>query len=238
MYISGLIAYLRATTLPWYLDLFKPTARARSLSTTWDPTTRQLTSILDSNFTDTLLQDPLYDLTNSAAAFLSASQNEGGISNNTSIIFDVPITDGTSIGFYRDNDSISTFRSKTRSALKKNKEKTSTVTSTTVTSTPTQSVSFAPFLYGPKFDDTSVSKMSDTASKVATLENRFEKMETQFSSSFARLESILSGLRTQSLAVTSNSLGSRTTPVQTLANHPTPDNAGDSMPSGVAGRGS
>jgi hypothetical protein len=236
MYISGLIAYLRATTLPWYLDLFKPMARARSLSTTWDPSTKQLTSILDSNFTDTLLQDPLYDLTNSAAAFLSASQNESGISNN-SITFDVPISDGTSIGFYRDNDSISTFRSKTRSVLKK-KEKTSTATPTTVTSTPTQSVSFAPFLYGPKFDDTSVSKMSDTASKVATLENRFEKMETQFSSSFARLESLLSGLGTQSLAVTSNSSGSRTTPVQTLANHPTPDNAGDSTPCGVAGRGS
>jgi hypothetical protein len=99
-------------------------------------------------------------------------------------------------------------------------------------------VSFAPFLYGPKFDDTSISKMSDTASKVATLENRFEKMETQFSSTFDRLESILSGLVTQSLAVTSNSSGSRTTPVQTLANHPTPDNASDSTPCGVAGRGS
>jgi hypothetical protein len=41
MYISGLIAYLCATASPWYLELFKPTARARSLSTSWDPNTRQ-----------------------------------------------------------------------------------------------------------------------------------------------------------------------------------------------------
>jgi hypothetical protein len=42
MYISGLIAYLHATALPWYLDLFKPIARARSHGTTWDPTTYRL----------------------------------------------------------------------------------------------------------------------------------------------------------------------------------------------------
>ncbi len=53
MYISGLIAYLRATTLPWYLDLFKPVARSRSHGTSWDPVTRQITSLMDSNFSDT-----------------------------------------------------------------------------------------------------------------------------------------------------------------------------------------
>jgi hypothetical protein len=58
MYISGLIAYLRATASPWYLDLFKPTARSRSHGTTWDPTTKQITSLLDTNFTGTLLLDP------------------------------------------------------------------------------------------------------------------------------------------------------------------------------------
>jgi hypothetical protein len=68
MYISGLIAYIRATALPWYLELFKPVARSRSLGTTWDPSTRQLTSSLDSNFNDSLKQDPLYNLSNSDAA--------------------------------------------------------------------------------------------------------------------------------------------------------------------------
>jgi hypothetical protein len=52
---------------------------------------------------------------------------------------------------------------------------------------------------GFKLDDMSMSKMSDTASKVANLETRFDQMENQFSSSFARLESILSGLGTQGL---------------------------------------
>jgi hypothetical protein len=115
MYISGLIAYLRATALPWYLDLFKPVARARSQGTSWDPTTRQITSLLDSNFTETLALDPLYDLTNSDAALLSSSA--------TSIDIDVPSSDGISLGFYKDTDSISTFRSAARSALKKKKEK-------------------------------------------------------------------------------------------------------------------
>jgi hypothetical protein len=53
-----------------------------------------------------------------------------------------------------------------------------------------------------RLDDTSVSRMSDTASKVAGLETRFEKMESQFSTSFARLEAIISGLGTQSLSAT------------------------------------
>jgi hypothetical protein len=100
MYISGLIAYLRATALPWYLNLFKPIARARSHRTTWDPTTRQLNSIIDSNFTDTLQQDPLYNLTNSAAALLAM----------TTIQFDIPVNDGMSLGFYKDTDSISTLQ--------------------------------------------------------------------------------------------------------------------------------
>jgi hypothetical protein len=115
MYISGLIAYLRATALPWYLDLFKPVARARSQGTSWDPTTRQITSLLDSNVTETLALDPLYDLTNSDAALLSSSA--------TSIDIDVPSSDGISLGFYKDTDSISTFRSAARSPLKKKKEK-------------------------------------------------------------------------------------------------------------------
>jgi hypothetical protein len=42
--------------------------------------------------------------------------------------------------------------------------------------------------------------MSDTASKVVNLETRFDKMEMQFSSSFARLKSMLSGLGTHGLS--------------------------------------
>jgi hypothetical protein len=76
-------------------------------------------------------------------------------------------------------------------------------------------------------DDTSVSKMSDTASKVATLENRFQQMETQFSSSFARLEAMLSGLGTQGQTACRRS-GGFTTPVLSLANPPVPDDAGGS----------
>jgi hypothetical protein len=172
MYISGLIAYLRATASPWYLELFKPTARARSLGTSWDPNTRQLTSALDSTFTDSLNQDPIYDVTNSTAALLSSYQNKDDSTIHTSIAFDVPITDGASLGFYKDTDSISTFRSNVRSALKKKKETTSTGTPTTTSSTPAHSVSFASNFQGHKLDDASVSKMSNTASalKVATLE--------------------------------------------------------------------
>jgi hypothetical protein len=113
------------------------------------------------------------------------------------VTFDVPINDGTSLGFYKDNDSISTFCSNVRSALKKKKEKTSLGASTTILSTSTQSVAFAPVILGQRFDDAPVSKMSDTAYKVATLENRIQQMETQFSSSFARLEQMLSDLGTK-----------------------------------------
>jgi hypothetical protein len=80
-------------------------------------------------------------------------------SANASIIFDVPINDGASIGFYKVTDSISTFRSNVRNALKK-KGKTSTGTTPTATTTPTQSVSFHPVRFMQKLDDTSVSRMS------------------------------------------------------------------------------
>ncbi len=116
MYISGLIAYICATASPWFLELFKPTARARSHGTTWDTTTRQITCLLDTNFADTLLSDPLYDLSGSDAALLSTLASTSNAPGNTSISFDVPITDGASLGFYKETDSISTFRSVAKSA--------------------------------------------------------------------------------------------------------------------------
>jgi hypothetical protein len=67
----------------------------------------------------------------------------------------------------------------------KKKGKGSTGTTPTTVTTPTHSVSFAPVTYAKKLDDTSVSHMSDMASKVAGLETCFEKMETQFTTSFA-----------------------------------------------------
>jgi hypothetical protein len=233
MYISGLIAYLRATALPWYLELFKPVARPRSQGTTWDPSTRQITSLLDSNFNETLQQDPLYDLTNSSAALISSS-TDGNLTTN-SFTFDIPKNDGASLRFYSDSDSISTFRSTVRSALKKKKIFSSTPS--TAVSTPTQSVTFAPPFTGQKNDEMSLSKMSDTASKVAGLETRFAEMESQFSSSFARLEAMLSGLGTQGLTAQGSS-GSTTKPVQSLANSPAPATAGGFIIDKAAGTSS
>ncbi len=223
MYISGLIAYLRATTLPWYLDLFKPVACSRSHGTSWDPVTRQITSLMDSNFSDTLQQDPLYDLTESTAALLSSQD----ITSNSS-----------SIGFYKDTDPIGTFRSNVRSVLKK-KGKTSTGTTPTANSTPTHSVSFHPVRFTQKPDETSISHMSDTASKVAGLETRLEKMETQFRMAFARLEAIFSGIETKGLSsVSTDGSGSTNHLAQLAANHPASDKIGGTTDSGAAGTGS
>jgi hypothetical protein len=235
MYISGLIAYLHATALPWYLELFKPIARARSQGTTWDPTTKQLTSIMDSNFTDTLQQDPIYDLTESSPGLLSTltSANE---QFDAPIAFDVPINDGASLGFYKDTDSLSTFRSTVRSVLKK-KGRSPSCNTPTIASTPTHSVSFAPIV-STRPDDTSVSRMSDTASKVADLESRFVHMETQFCSSFARLEAMLSGLKPNSLAAASSCPDRLNTPVNSSANHPSPVTAGGSTTHRATGPGS
>jgi hypothetical protein len=100
MYITGLIACLRATVSPWFLDLFKPIARACSQGTSWDPKTKQITSLLDSNFNNTLKQDPLNDLTNSSAALLSSySPTISTLSANNSIVFDIPKTDESSLRF-------------------------------------------------------------------------------------------------------------------------------------------
>jgi hypothetical protein len=67
---------------------------------------------------ETLQQDPLYDLTNSSAALLSSSSTT--LSGDNSFVFEVPKTDGSSLRF--NTDSISTFRSTVRSALKKKKK--------------------------------------------------------------------------------------------------------------------
>jgi hypothetical protein len=81
---------------------------------------------------------------------------------------------------------------------------------------------------GFKLDDMSMSKMSDTASKVANLETRFDQMENQFSSSFARLESILSGLGTlgNTQLPNSGSLNNNNSPMSSLANPPSSVYAG------------
>jgi hypothetical protein len=108
--------------------------------------------------------------------------------------------------------------------LKKRKEKTSVNTTPTATTTPTYSVSFAPAPFTPKADDTSISRMSDTASKVVGLETRFEKMETQFNTSLARLEAILSGINTQ--LPNSGSSNNNNPPVSLSANPPSSVYAG------------
>jgi hypothetical protein len=51
------------------------------------------------------------------------------------VIFEIPASDGASLGFFKDADSISTFRSTARSALKK-KGKNSTGTTQTIATTP------------------------------------------------------------------------------------------------------
>jgi hypothetical protein len=94
--------------------------------------------------------------------------------STSTIQFDIPINDGMSLGFYKDTDSILTFCSTARSALKKKKEKSSINTIKTINTTPTQSVTFTPAT-NEKADEMSVSRMSDAASKVAGLETRFNK---------------------------------------------------------------
>jgi hypothetical protein len=88
-----------------------------------------------------------------------------------------------------------------------------------------------------KADDTSVSRLSDTASKVAGLETRFQQMESQFSSSFARLEAMLYGLGTHGLAATNGSSGSTNPPVHSSVNLPAPDYAGGPVDHRAAGTG-
>jgi hypothetical protein len=101
--------------------------------------------------------------------------------SSTTIQFYIPTNDGISLGFYKDSNSISTFRSTARSALKKKSGKSSTGITKTIDTTPTQSVSFAP-VSNEKIDDTSILRMSDTALKVACLETHFQQMESQFTS--------------------------------------------------------
>jgi hypothetical protein len=79
--------------------------------------------------------------------------------------------------------------------------------------------------------------MSDTASKVAGLENRYQQMESQFTTSFLRLEVIISGLGFQSLAANTGSLGSIQTPVPSSVNLPAPDSAGGFINNKAAGSG-
>jgi hypothetical protein len=78
--------------------------------------------------------------------------------------------------------------------------------------------------------------MSDMASKVAGLETHFKQMETQFTSSFAWLEAIISGLGTRSLHASSGSKGGTQTPTQS-ANPPASVYAGGSV-NRAAGLGS
>jgi hypothetical protein len=77
---------------------------------TWDPETKQITSIVDSNFTETLQQDPHYDLTESSAGLLSSFETSSSEAEKP-VIFEVPPSDGVSLGFFKDTDSISTFHS-------------------------------------------------------------------------------------------------------------------------------
>jgi hypothetical protein len=253
MYVSSLIPYLRAVH-PWFLSMFSEEAKNRHRRNHWDSTTNQLFSTDESGMDENIYIDNELNCSEEPTA---TKPEKIPAFNNPDIQVDIPDVEITSDipPVLKDTDSVSTFRSRTRNTqsrtLIRPHSPNDNMTHTPTSNSPTRNVNDI-----TDTDDGSVSKLSDTVSRLSAFESRFntvtdelsealgnvklqtERQENEFKEQRLLLISILNALQTTS---DQNSLrhlqplGEFTFTTSDKANHLTQLNQTGDPGSGAAG---
>jgi hypothetical protein len=190
MYVAGLIPYLRLID-EWYLSQFTEDAKFRHKSSAWDPETRQLFSKDELSIANNIYEDDDLNCTEEPTAVRPSPFN-----GNPDIEVSVPpvMFYTATPNIYKDSDSVSTFRSSSLLRTKNQKRfipatqslaslppilqaTTKVLFPNLSTATPsTASITLA----SSTLDDGSISKMSDTASRLSMFESRFDSVAQGF----------------------------------------------------------
>jgi hypothetical protein len=208
-FIAGLIPFLRDKGHLYFLKMFSPDAQQRHASSTWNSSTRQVTSIEEEELGEFLSADDNLNLSDEPTH--ERLPVSGPETDNDQVAFDIPeFTPANFPEMNNDTDSLSTFHPK-KSDSQCNLDKVSDETTI-------------------RHDSDSISKMSDTAATISTLKSSVTDLNHSFQTSFndqgeaiQRLLDFLSGNNSTMSSYQSEA-----------ANNPQTQLAGDSL-GGVTG---
>ena len=186
--VAGIIPFLRDTADKWYLTFFTEDAKLRHRLNKWNPTTREVYSAEEGLIDDYLADD---DRLNKSDEPTVVRQTPRIVRDETNIQVNIPqVAEREEFPtMYRDTDSISTFRSKTASTIL---PPSSTFHPQIVPNTPsvvdTSLSSSIPINVDEAEEDGSVSKMSDTETRISHLEMHFSRFTSSFQTAISELK--------------------------------------------------
>lgn len=158
-YVAGLIPYLRSID-PWFLSQFTEDARNLHRNNHWNPDTQEVTSTDELEMVNNVYGDDELNCSDEPTAVRETK------TTIEIVMPDVKMSDATP-HILQEDDSVSTFRSK-RSVAKPSSKKNFHAGSIPSTQTP---ITFATSL-----DDGSVSKLSESTSRLLAFEDKFNEI--------------------------------------------------------------
>jgi hypothetical protein len=172
--IAGLVPFLRDEGYTYFLRMFSAGAQARHASSRWNSKTRQVYSVEEEELVEFLSADDDLNLSDEPTMERENSKtldttNSNNPQNNDQVEFDVPQFTPTNFpSLNNDTDSVSTLHPNRPNSQQNRSFKQSS---------------------NAVNDLDSVSKLSDTASKISTLESSVPDLDTLFKQSFLELSS-------------------------------------------------
>jgi hypothetical protein len=179
--IAGLIPFLRHTADPWYMKMFTTEAKLRHSSSKWDQETRQVFSVEEYEIDEFLADDDEYNKTDEPTAerpIRNTAQDDSHILIQVPIIIDPE----ESPKIYEDTDSVSTFRPNDPSpaSISPSKSFTPKIVSNPPSVLASSTSASKPTDINYEDEGESVSKLSDSQSRISSMERDMKQLQTSF----------------------------------------------------------
>jgi hypothetical protein len=186
----GLIPFLRYTADQWYMSMFTIEAKFRHASSKWDHATRQVFSIEEFEIDEFLAEDDEYNKTDEPTAerpIKKAAVDESHIQVHVPMVIDPE----ESPKMYEDTDSVSTFHKKDGHAtalISPLKSFTPNIVSNPLSVLASSTSNSKPIDIDYHKDGESVSKLSDTQSRISSIEQDIKHLHSSFQQALANLQ--------------------------------------------------
>ncbi len=187
--VAGLIPFLNSTADPWYLQMFTPAAKITHTESKWDAETHQVFSVDEFEVEEFLADDDEYNKSGEPTAEKSArrvNRDESRIQVNIPIVIDPKEFPK----MYND-DSVSTFhphQDKSKDSCTPSIKFTPIVVSNPPSIRASVNGEPRPTNVHYHDDDESISKLSDTQSRISTLEMDIKHINASLQSAFNEMK--------------------------------------------------
>jgi hypothetical protein len=180
--IAGLIPYIRDTHDPWYMSAFSAEANLRHQSSRWDHKTRQVFSANEAEILDFLTEDDELNHTDITTEEKAQTQTNPDVEVNAP-----PCTEYTRHHFHDDPDSVSTFHQGGSSVVSGYSRPSAVFLPRILVDSPSlnrSSTNSSPPINIDQQDGSSVSKLSNTATRIVDIESNISLLSDQFTKAF------------------------------------------------------